>query len=124
MILELNFFNLCVGGIIKYSQTYSNIFTYYVYSNEMNISFCFQYKNSWYPLIKNKGELNIYKEIYFENWEEIKLQVCSDHKSFEEKIKHIGQAYNEISKLKNLKFIINQIIFIKNALILNYNLSL
>ena len=33
------------GGIIKYSQTYSNKFTYYVYSNEMNISFCFRYKN-------------------------------------------------------------------------------
>ena len=84
------------GGIIKYSQTYSNKFIYYVYSNEMNISFCFQYKNSCYPLIKNKGELNIYKEINFENWEDIKLQVCSDHKSFEEKNKHIGQAYNEI----------------------------
>jgi len=48
--------------------------------------------------------------------------VCSEHKSFEEKNKHIRQAYNEISKLKNLKFILNQIIFIKNALILNYNL--
>ena len=50
------------GGIIKYSQTYSNKFIYYVYSNEMNISFCFQYKNSYYPLIKNKGEL-----IYIKN---------------------------------------------------------
>ena len=115
MILELNFFNLCVGGIIQYSQTYSNIFTYYVYSNEMNISFCFQYKNSWYPLIKNKGELNIYKEINFENWEDIKRQVHENFKVFVNKIKQIEQAYDEISKLYEFNWHIKPDRFYQNC---------
>ena len=31
----------------------------------MKISFSVQYKDLWYPLLKNNGKIYIYNEIYF-----------------------------------------------------------
>ena len=48
------------------SNKYSNYCNkkYYIF-NEMKISFSVQYKDLWYPLLKNNGKIDIYNEIYF-----------------------------------------------------------
>ena len=51
------------------------------------------------PLLKNMGRLNNYIGIYFEDWTQIKNQVCNGYNNWIKKIKKIKNAYIEISNL-------------------------
>ena len=102
-IKDLIFYNINNNGFINKSDSYLKKIDSHWYSSNINfdITFCFKYNNFWYPLIKNKGKLDHWKEIYFEDWKEIKRQVCEDFYKWRAKIMTTQNAFAEISKLND-----------------------
>ena len=100
----LQFFNINEKGKIDYSAKYNKKSVKdFILQNSFYISFCFKYKNIWYPLIKNNGLVSKWNGIYFEDWKEIKKQAEEDFDKWVKKIKTINNAYQEISTLYEFK---------------------
>ena len=102
----LTFYNLSEEGNIDFSINYIDEEEkfYFFRPSKYHISFCFKYQNKWYPLIKNNKLLSGYPIIYFEDWKEIKNQIYKNFSVWNQKIKKIYKAYNEISKLQEFNY--------------------
>jgi len=105
-IKDLKFYNITEQGNIVESLTYKKEFKeIFYFNNKINISFCFKYSDTWYPLITAKEKfISNFREIYFENWHDIKKQTIHNFEKWIHKIKSIGNSYNEINKLNEFKF--------------------
>ena len=109
-----------IKGTIQKSNKYSNYYNkkrHYLFKIilEMKISFSVQYKDLWYPLLKNNGKLDNYNEIYFENWEEIKEQAWKNYYKWIDKINKIHNSYKEIRLLEEFPVYEKSYDFYKNC---------
>ena len=107
-IKDLYFYNLESLGKIKKYNIYCKKFEKLSWDSQPNlisIPFCVKYNELWYPLIKNNEELDTWNIQYYEKWENIQKQVCSEFKKWILKVKMINSQVelNEIKKHKEFK---------------------
>jgi len=98
---DLKFYYINKNGNISSEPKYEKKCTekyHYVYSNEYKYCISLLYKDIWFPLIKNEGKIK-YNPVYFEDSKSIERQVVDNFNEWENKIKHVKGAYDEISLL-------------------------
>lgn len=96
--------------------------SHYIRANEYQFPIALKYQDLWFPLIKNNIIIQ-YNIIYFEDWKEIKNQVCSNYEKWLKKIKTIENSYEEISKLPEFnKFIKSDYFYRESETIIRKNL--
>ena len=123
-INDLNFYYMNKNGIISSETKYEKKYTvkHIFSSNEYKYCFSLLYKDIWFPLIKNNGSIR-YNIIYFEDSNSIKKQVYENFNKWENKIKHVYNAYDEISHLYEYNFHVKSEYFYQQAAdIFNKNL--
>ena len=128
-IKDLYFYNLENLGKIKmyniYYKKFENL-SWDTQPNLISIPFCVKYNELWYPLIKNNEELDTWNIQYYEKWENIQKQVCSEFKKWILKVKMINSegAFNEITKHKEFnKFEKSRQFYEDCEKIINHNLD-
>ena len=81
-IRELKFYYISKDGMITSFPKYEKKFlfkSHYIRANEYQFPIALKYQDLWFPLIKNNIIIQ-YNIIYFEDWKEIKNQVCLNYK--------------------------------------------